>query len=380
MVFKAGLNGGLPLMVPVGSFYDTPDNAAAEIRYVKNRGWPATQVELGEEPDGQFIRPEDYADLYLETAKAVRSVDPELQLGGPSMQSALTGTWPDTEAGASWPGRFVDELRARGGLGELQFFSFEHYVFDNVCRPPGEMLRDETGLMDLLMGRLTAAGVPRTIPWVISEYGFSPFAGAAQSDVPSALLAADIVGHFLTAGGTAAYMFGSTPDQPANQNFPCAGYGNMMLWEADDDGKSKWPMPQFYAAQMMMDDWGAPSDEAHGLYAATAKLNDEKGRAYVAAYPLRSRAGRWTVMLVNRDQFHAHRTPIGFVGGAAFGAGATVDVVQYSAAQYAWLAKGEESHPIRDLPPARFQLKPGEPVLLPAMSLTVVSGAGPAAQ
>jgi hypothetical protein len=375
LVFRSGLSGGQPMMVPVGSFYDTPDNAAAEIRYIRRQGWPVTQVELGEEPDGQFIRPEDYADIYLETAAAVHGVDPTLQLGGPSMQSAVTGAWPDTEHGLSWTGRFIAELKARGGLDQLQFFSFEHYAFDKVCRPLGAMLRDESDLLDRMTSKVAASGMPRSIPWVISEYGFSPFAGEAQSEPASALLAADIAGHFFTLGGSAAYMFGLTPDQPANQNFPCAGYGNMMLWEADDDGKSKWPMPVYYAERMMVQDWGAPEALPHRLFSAAATLKDDEGRAYVVAYPLLAPDGRWTVMLINRDQFHAHRTPIAFAGGR--GLGGPLSVVQYSAAQYTWLAKGEEGHPLKDLPPARFTLPAGQAALLPAMSLTVVSGAGP---
>jgi len=376
-VFQSGLNAGKPLMVPVGVFYDTPENAAAEIRYIKRRGWPVTQIEAGEEADGQFIRPEDYADLYLQTAKAVHDVDPSLQFGGPSMEGALTGTWPDQAEGASWMGRFVAELKARGGLGEFQFYSFEHYAFDDVCRPLGGMLREETDMLDRIVSTNAADGVPRSIPWVISEYGFSPFAGRAMSEMPSALLAADIVGDFFTLGGHAAYMLGYTPDTPANQNFPCAGYGNMMLFEADDDGVAKWPMPEYFAEKMMLEDWGAPSGLPHRLFVAHTSVNDAEGRPYVAAYPLRAPDGHWSVMLVNRDQFHAYATPIRFADGAALGAGGKLRAVQYSSAQYRWLAKGEESHPTRDRPPARFTLAPGQPLVLPAMSLTVISGAGP---
>jgi hypothetical protein len=371
-VFKSGLTGGMPMMVPVGVFYDTPDNAAAEVRYITRRGWPVTEVELGEEPDGQFIRPEDYADLYLQTARAVRGVDPSLRLGGPSMQSALTGVWPDPEEGASWTGRFVAELKARGGLDQLQFFSFEHYVFDAACRPPGEMLRDETDIMDRIIRQTTAAGVSRQIPWVISEYGFSPFAGRAMSEMPSALLAADIVGHFLSAGGSAAYMFGLTPDTPENQNFPCAGYGNMMLFEVDDDGASKWPMPVYYAERMMMLDWGAPADQPHRLYGAAADLRDAKGRPVVVTYPLRGPDGRWRVMLINRDSKSGHSVRIAMnVGGSLRG---PLSIVQYSPEEYAWLERGEDSHPIRDLPPRRFTLA-GGPIKVPAFSLTVVTEA-----
>ena len=48
------------------------------------------------------------------------------------------------------------------------------------------------------------------------------------------------------------------------------------------------------------------------------------------------------------------------------------DVAAYSPAQYAWLARGEDSHPLKDLPPRRFSL-PAGPIDVPALSLTVVS-------
>lgn len=379
-VVGSGLSGGGPMMVPVGVWHDTPENAAAEVRYIERRGWPVTQVELGEEPDGQFIRPEDYADLYLETAKAIRAADPKLKLGGPSLQGPLTGPWPDPDEGDGWARRFVAELKARGALSELQFFSFEDYVFEDVCAPPGPLLRQETRTLGRSMARLAADGVPTDIPWVISEYGFSPFSDRAMSELPSALLAADIVGRFLSLGGSAAYMFGYPPDTPANQKFRCAGYGNMMLWEADDDDRARWPMPAFFAERMMAEDWGAPGDAPHRLYAARSTLNDPQGRPYVTAYPLLAPDGRWSIMLVNRDPERVHAAPIAFQGadGRRAPLAGPLRVVQYAPAQYVWLDRGEDSRPARDLPPVRYELAPGRTLALPAMSLTVVSGEGPA--
>jgi hypothetical protein len=380
MVFRSGLNGGMPMMVPVGVFYDTPENAAAEVRYVERRGFPVHQIELGEEADGQFVSPEDYADLYLETAKTLHAVDPSLSLGGPSMQEATTYSWPDPESGPSWIGRFVARLKARGGLDQLGFFSFEHYAFDDVCYPLGGMLRDETSLMDSLMAKTVAAGVPTSIPWIISEYGFSPFSGRAMSEIPSALLSADIVGHFLTLGGGTAFMLGYSPGSPANQDFPCAGYGDMMLYEADAQGRAHWVMPMYYAEQMMIQDWGDPADQPHRLYATSSRALDAKGRPLVAAYPLQGPNGGWTVMLINRDERRAHRVSILFRGaGAAWGfpAGRPLKVVQYSAANYTWLDRGEASHPTKDLPPSRYMIDGGQPILIPSFSLTVVTSVGP---
>ncbi len=374
-VFNSGLSGGMPLMVPVGVFYDTPENAAAEIRYVEGHHWPVTQIELGEEPDGQFIRPEDYADLYLAWARMIHGIDPKLSLGGPSNQGALTGTWPDTESGTSWMGRFTSELKAQGGLDQFQFFSFEHYAFDDVCGPMDAKLRDETTLLDNIMERTAQSGVPTNIPWIMSEYGLSPFSGRQMSDMGGALFAADVVGHFMSRGGAGAYMFGYTPDGPVNQNFPCAGFGNMMLFQADEDsGKSKWPMPMYWAERMMMQDWGAPGDQPHQLFAASSKLKDSKGRDYVAAYPLRDADGHWAVMLVNRDS-RAHAVDIAFHGaGGDRGFTGSLSVVQYSSAQYHYVERGEKSHPTRDLPPRRFKAPGGKAIEVPPMSLSVVRG------
>jgi hypothetical protein len=294
------------------------------------------------------------------------------------MQGAATGTWPDLAPGRSWIGRFVAYLKARGSLDELQFFSFEHYAFDDVCEPLGGMLRDETQLLDSILEGAAAAGVPKSIPWIISEYGFSPFSGRAMSLVPSALFSADVVGNFLAHGGTTAFMFGYTPGSPSNQAFPCAGYGDMMLFQADDTGRSTWPMPMYFAEKMMMQDWGAPADEPHQLFASAGSVKDADGRPMVVAYTLRRRDGTLSVMLLNRDEDAAHAVKIGLAGASATFPSAAAQVVQYSPAQYAWLDAGEASHPTKDEPPVRFQIPGGAPVILPAMSLTVVTVGGPA--
>ena len=47
----------------------------------EKRGYPISYVEMGEEPDGQFMLPEDYAALYLQFATAMHKVDPKLETG-----------------------------------------------------------------------------------------------------------------------------------------------------------------------------------------------------------------------------------------------------------------------------------------------------------
>ena len=79
------------MLVPAGVLYDTPENAAAEIRFLKAR-YPVRQIEMGEEPDGQYVSPEHEAGLYLQFATAIHNVDPRLALGGPSFQSGIVYT------------------------------------------------------------------------------------------------------------------------------------------------------------------------------------------------------------------------------------------------------------------------------------------------
>src|SRR6185312_1089283 len=53
-LFASGLGFGQPIMIPTGLLYDTPENIEAELRYIAARRYPVKQIELGEEPDGQY--------------------------------------------------------------------------------------------------------------------------------------------------------------------------------------------------------------------------------------------------------------------------------------------------------------------------------------
>ena len=64
-------------MIPVTLLYGTPDDAAARSAYVKKRGYPIGYVEMGEEPDGQRMLPDDYAAFYVQWARRyTRSTPP----------------------------------------------------------------------------------------------------------------------------------------------------------------------------------------------------------------------------------------------------------------------------------------------------------------
>src|SRR5438874_4099233 len=52
LFFTSGITRGLPAIVPVAMLYGTPEDSAAQMAYLKKRGYPISYVEMGEEPDG----------------------------------------------------------------------------------------------------------------------------------------------------------------------------------------------------------------------------------------------------------------------------------------------------------------------------------------
>jgi hypothetical protein len=375
-VYRSGLTNGLPMMVPVGVLYDTPENAAAEIGFLKGRGYRFAQVELGEEPDGQYVDAADYGALYLQVEKAVHAIDPKLVTGGPSLENGVSDTWLDPNPDRSWTSQLMTYLRARGRLDALGFFSFERYPFDDVCGDLHPKLIQQTQMMSDLFVRLKADGVPTVIPWIITEYGFSAFSGRAMVEMPSALLMADIVGQFLSLGGHAAYMFGYGPNIPINQHLDCAGYGNMMLQLADARGQAGARLPSYYAARLLTQTWAQPGDGLNRIF----PLNVAGAGDSLTAYALLRPDGDWSVLLVNRDPAHILPVNLRFRGpnGAPVVFSGPIEAFKYSSADYRWAPDGLRGRPSRDKPPRRLELRdPAAPISLEPDSLTVLRGKGP---
>ena len=375
-VFGSGLTHGLPMLAPVGVLYDTPDNAAAEVRFWRRRGYPVRQIEMGEEPDGQDASPEDYGALYIQFADALHKVDPSLQLGGPGFQTDLEGwrTWPDAHGDRSWMRRFLRYLKARGHLADFTFCSFEWYPFDNVCAPTAPQLSEAPSLLARAIPRLRREGLPPTVPLYITEYGYSSFAGQAEVDMAGALLNADFVGQFLTLGGARAYLYGLEPNTPIRESDVCDTWGNLALFLSDDQRHIRCPLAAFYGARLLTQQWAQPGGtrRPQAVFPASCDL-----RPLVTSYAVHRPDGQWALMLINKDPRRGHSVRIRFRNTANTRAASSwrgpVDVYQYSSAQYVWHPDKEHGHPSRDLPPAHSRL-PAGPLRLPPYSLTVVRG------
>jgi hypothetical protein len=356
--FASELTSGEPPMIATGLLYDTPENVRGELTYIARRHYRVRRVELGEEPDGQYASAADYGALYLATFDRVKGVLPWVRIGGPSLQSAFTDTWMQPSAPHKWDGWLARYLKQRRRLDAMQFVSFEFYPFDDICGDISRKLIGESALLNQAWSQLAEDGWPKRAPRIISEYGFSAFSGRVESEIPSALLTADIAGQWLTLGGKAAYLFGYPPNWPATHDRGCEGYGNMMLFMADPNGQARQPMPNYYAARLLTHAWTRPGDRRNqALPTALEGANDND----VAAFALRHSDGRLSLLLVNRSATRSHRLALDarLRGGREVRLRGPATVFSYGPEQYSWIDAGKQSHPGRDRPPLQRHLGSG---------------------
>ena len=395
LFYTSGVTRGLPAMVPVAMLYDTPDNAAAEIAYLKKRGYPISYVEMGEEADGQYMLPEDYAALYLQWATAIHRVDPALKLGGPSFQGVNKDieVWPDANGKVSWTARFLDYLKQHGRMNDLAFFSFEHYPLD-PCRIPWGSLYEEPELVSHIMQVWHEDGVPAGMPMFITEGNLSSAASETYQDIFSGIWLADYIGSFLNAGGNAVYFFHYLPLQmePGCNSSP----GTFGMFTIDANYQIQQPLAQFFVAQLINLEWVQPGGGEHQVFAAKSDLEDGAEHGLVTAYAVKRPDGTWAVMAVNRDQQNAHRVRVAFDGpdGKESSFAGPVEISTFGSAQYQWhpaqtrfMAHAENSGQATIVATSKGWVDPDGPIVhtklsaakdamydLPAASVVVIRG------
>jgi hypothetical protein len=373
-VLRSALTNGLPVLVPVSVLYDTPENAAAEINYLLRRNYNLEGIELGEEPDGQWVSPEDYAALYAGVARRLTNPNPRLKLGGPSLQNFEDQllTWADASGNRSWMNRFLKYVRAAGA--PFDFFSFEFYPFDNICASaPPQLLQIPSRLRSMLAS-LQADGVSSGIPWLMSEYGYSVFSGRHEVDIEGALFNADTVGAFLTQGGSKAYLYGYEPNYLQDE-LKCS-WGNLMMLQLNPKNDQLNRLSAYYATQLITKEWMQPTNETHEIFPVTVKQTKPRSSPAVTVYAVHRPDKQWALLAINKHPNRAARLDVEFhTPGAQQPVGfGEVEIIQFSRQQYAWRADGPNGHPIRSLPPAHLTQDGSSSCELPPYSLTVLRG------
>src|SRR6516225_1200104 len=292
-ILRSKLTNNLPVLVPVGVLYDTPQNAVAEIQYLLRQNYSLEGIELGEEPDGQWASPEDYAALYAGVARRLVELKSPLKIGGPSLQNFEDQllTWADASGNRSWMNRFLKSVR--GISVPFDFLSFEFYPFDYVCTDPAPHLLKIPALLGAMMTSLRQDGVPLDIPWLMTEYGYSVFGGRSEVDIEGALFNADTVGAFLSLGGTKPYLYGYEPNYLQDE-LKCS-WGNLMMLQLHPKTDQLNRLSAYYAAQLLTKEWMQPVNEQHEIFPVTVNETRNSPHGLHAAASAEAAVTRSTV-------------------------------------------------------------------------------------
>ena len=377
LFYTSGITRGLPAIIPIAMLYSVPEDAAAELAYIEKRGYPIWYVEMGEEPDGQYMQPEDDAALYLQFAAALHRVDPKLELGGPVFEGVDEDikAWADAQGKTSWFGRFLDYLKSHERISDLAFMSFEHYPFDG-CTTPWQNLYKEPELLTHIMQVWRDDGLPPNVPLLDTET--NAHGGEAAVDIFGALWLGDTFAAFLTAGGQGTFYYHDLPYSPPHP--ACANsWGTYHMFMVDEKYEIRSRTAQFYAARLLTQEWAEPKDAEHLVFNASSDVKDDEGHVLVTAYATLRPDGQWSLLLINKDYDHPHQLRVVFQNAGAktdrtFRGTATM--LSFGKAQYQWHPGRKSGHADPNLPPVTSLVPagPGASYTLPAASINVLRG------
>jgi hypothetical protein len=368
IVSRSALTRGLPVMYPVPLFYSTPQNAANEVAYLEARHYKIGYIEMGEEVDGQYAEPEDYAALYIQFAEAIHTFYPRVKLGGPVFEGVNIDTpiWADGTGDMRWFHRFLLYLKSHGHLGDLAFMSFEHYPFvgsDQDGRVYEDLIQ-EPAIVKNIVDMWHADGLSPSVPMFMTEDNFANNGGPVPKQLAGGLWMADWIASSLT-DGVKGVNYYQIEAEPTGHEDRCACYGGYGVFLVDNKWRIIARTSQFWTARMLTSEWFAAGDTPQGVYAATTDL----GSNDVTAYSVKRPDGSWSVMLVNKESV-ARQVRVEFSGAGRF-SGPVVEST-FGSAQYFW--SGEKLEPPDPDTGIVTSTQPGPVYTIPAESVTVLRG------
>jgi hypothetical protein len=379
LFYTSGITRGLPAIVPVAMLYGIPEDSVAQIAYIKKRGYPIAMIEMSEEPDGQYMVPEDYAALYLQWAAALHKLDPWLKLGGPVFQGVDEDikVWRNARGEMSWFGRFLAYLKSHQRLSDFSFMSFEHYPYDG-CETPWENLYREPQLITHIMQVWRDDGLPPGVPMFDTET--NAHGGEAAVDVFGALWLADSFAGFLTAGGKGTFYYHDLPYSPAHAN--CAnswGTYHMFMVDKNYEIDMQRKTSQYFAAQLITQEWVQAQDAEHRLFSAASDIKDAAGHVLVTAYGVLRPDGQWSLLVINKDHDNAQPVRIEFNDAEAKAVRTftgQVTMVTFGKQQYVWHANRKQGYADPDGPALTSTIQATQDAVysLPPASVTVIRG------
>jgi hypothetical protein len=201
--------------------------------------------------------------------------------------------------------------------------------------------------------------------------------GDAAVDVFGALWLGETFPAFLTSGGKASYYHHSLPYSTPHPG--CSNsWGTYHMFTTDHNWLIKQRTSQFFAAQMLTQEWAEPKDAEHRLFHAASDIKDKEGHVLVTAYAVLRPDGQWSLMLINKDYDNRHTVNIQFHDDDAKKDRSFIGPVAritFGKEQYTWHSAMRDGYADPDGPAARATLPAGtEQFTLPAASMTVLRG------
>ncbi len=391
-VVASTLDNDQPILWSLPVLYDTPENAAALVSYLKKRNYlkPHQRIELGEEPDGQHIDPKDFGELYSQVAEKVQSLflkslscssavdwlsilfprrpeqsrtllhgdssnsSPQLVLGGPSFVTADYQPKDTTYRfdHRLWLKPFFQQLRRHHQEKNFQFLTFEWYPCDDLLLPAPNLLRKASGRLRRAMNLLRRGGVPKKMPMIITEYGYSVFSGEPEVKIEAALLNAEIACEFLSSEGSTAYLYGYEPN-----TVECGingSWGNLMMLL--NQNSSVIPLPTFYGAQMVT----SLLKKETQIFPVKTSQHDLTAYAFHEKNSL-----QWDLLLINKNRTQSYQIDR-ILRVIPF------EKISYSSVNYCWHADGPNGSPSKNKPPQHDMIPAGASVMIEPWSLTIL--------
>ena len=148
------------------------------------------------------------------------------------------------------------------------------------------------------------------------------------------------------------------------------------MFMVDDQYQIRSKTSQFFAAQLLTQEWAQAKDAEHLLYKAASDVRDPEGHVLVTAYALHRPDGQWSVLLINKDYDHAHPVRIVFQNpnrGQDSSFAGPVTAITFGKDQYHWHPNRRKGYADPDGPPKTSTQQAGSFDLPPA-SVTVVRG------
>ena len=366
LIARCGITRGLPAMLSVPVFYDTPENAVALAAYAERSRLHVGRYELGEEPDGQRVAPGDFGALYAQSARGIRKIAPHGILGGPSFVTVDVDNKDDKTYRFDkrwWIRDFQKELARQDETKDFQFLSFEWYPFDNMEGKEEIQIPLAEGMLKRAMARL----LPLGLPLVISEANYSVFPCRQEVDLGGALLNAEVAAQFLACGGSADFFYSYEPNKLEESS---GSWGNQMMLMQSRRGSSSVPLATFHILRMLTQEWMDSRGGPHDVYAVKNDL-PKSDQSHLSVYALRRPDHSLSLLLINKDADHSLRlTGLSPLPDSPFADGCRLTT--YSAKQYSWFSDGKKGHPLHNLPPEHREILGNQPLVIPPWSISIV--------